>query len=248
MTTVDDSNDLENQKMILQAVQVLLERIFPLLIQQLLTQGKLDKERLNDLDYVRSIVFENSDLIESLKIGYIIDEDFINSAHEAIEADRKSVAIVLVATAIEHKLNAFYRSVLETYFGLSNKETTEAIRSSFHTKLGWLMTLVSGSPISEELNKKIKKVIELRNGFVHYKVTSYSQDDFDSENTGYDRLLQEVKRIGTENILELPNTLETFLREVEFEMDPNYKLAIAATEKMSEEFQSKTSAKKFDNE
>ncbi|VAW37663.1 hypothetical protein MNBD_CHLOROFLEXI01-2630 [hydrothermal vent metagenome] len=63
------------------------------------------------------------DIIDSLRVVTVIDDDFMQSAREAIEAGRISVAIVLIATTIEHKVNHFYRGILEFHGGLFNIES-----------------------------------------------------------------------------------------------------------------------------
>jgi hypothetical protein len=170
------------------------------------------------------------DVIDILRGSTRVDDQFIESAQEAVTANRPAVAVVLIATAIEHILNMFYREVLETKSDLSTEDTTNVLRSTFHTKLGWLMLLATKHNLSEELRRRIMQVTELRNAFVHYKAPIASLDDL--KQSGYDALVQQVEAIGLENMLRIPEQLETELETIMREMWPTYKTSQEITEAM----------------
>ncbi len=134
----------------------IVETFLPSIIEILLRRGKLDTNRLDDRNYIHDIIRQNPEIFESLTWTTAIDDQFLASAREAISANRPVVAIVLVATAIEHRVNFFYRNVLEVHTGLSKQEATEIIRSNINIKIGWLMSVVTGYELSNDLKSKIK--------------------------------------------------------------------------------------------
>jgi hypothetical protein len=157
-----------------------------------------------------------------------LDDQFLESAKEAAQLGRIPVAVVLVATAIEHRLNIFYRDVLEDYSGLSINETTEAIRSNAATKLGWLFHLVTSKEIPDELFRQIKQVFDLRNAFVHYKsiMVSWNEKEKSAE------LIEKVNEIGLQNILDLPDKVEEELATIAANLIPAYHKAYELAERL----------------
>jgi hypothetical protein len=128
-------------------IENIAQKVMPVLIYNLLQAGKLDRSRLSDRQYVWSVALGSDD--EDIEKGRtIIDKRFIEYAEKAIAAQDLEVAVVLIATVIEHRLNRFYVQALE--MSLSDSTISEILRNSIHAKLEWLMSLVSPRPIPED--------------------------------------------------------------------------------------------------
>ena len=192
------------------------------ILARLFLKQEIDETRTDDLEYVWSLVIQNLDSLEEIPfIRHRLDDEFLESAKEAAEAGRVSVVVVLVATVIEHRLNVFYRDILEDYSGLSINEATEAIRSNVSTKLGWLFHAITRDQISEDLAKQIKQVFDLRNAFVHFKSIMVPLGEKDKS----EELVKKVNDIGLENILNLPDKLDDELDEKVAKLLPAYEKA-----------------------
>ena len=195
--------------------------VLPYVIEELLLTGKLDKSRVNDLKYVSTVIQQNLDVVRNLRSSKRIDSEIMESAKDAAKLGRTMVVVILVATAIEHRLNKFFRDVLERRAGLSSDDATEAIRSNINTKLGWLLQLVARSGLPDPLYKRIKQIMDLRNAFVHYKSVRVKLNEKDKSQT----LIEQANAIGLDNILALPDELEAELASIIENLIPEYKMA-----------------------
>jgi hypothetical protein len=196
------------------AISRILERLF--------LDGKIDENRIHDLKYVWDVVIQNLDLLDNLPLQRErIDKQIMESAKDAAKLGRIPVVLILVATAIEHNLNIFYRDALENYSGLSSDEATEAIRSNASAKLGWLLHLVARDGISDPLLKRIKQIFDLRNAFVHYKAVIVPLNETDKAT----ELIEKVNNIGLDNILNTPDEVESELAAKILTLIPAYRKA-----------------------
>ena len=204
--------------------------ILPIILQDLIRQGHLDATRVNDTDYVRNMLHEHLDeLVHNINWVTGIDEGFMNSAREAVDADRLEVAIVLIAVTIEHRLNMFYRVALSEIGGFSLEDTTEVIRNSnARDKTGWLLKLVSKQEMDDQLKRQITDLMELRNQIIHFKAVPPA--DLDDIDTGSANVIQKRSReLDFKMLLDLPERLQQFLNAkmlvIQEELSPDYKLA-----------------------
>src|SRR6266508_302324 len=216
---------LEENPELAEAAERIAFRVMPSVIATLIMSGKIDKTRINELEYVLPIVLDNLDVIDEMQRSFRIDNQFMESAREAAKFHRIPVMVVLVATTIEHLLNMFYRDTLEDQFNMSAEEVTDVIRSNIHTKLGWLLKTVSDKGISGDLQKRVKKIMDLRNGFVHYKSIGTSMNEPDQ----IQRLINEANEIGEEIILSTPEALERELSAISAELFPEREMAKQVT-------------------
>ncbi|WP_035984512.1 hypothetical protein [Leptolyngbya sp. KIOST-1] len=199
-----------------------IEEIIAGIIARLFLSQKIDEARADDLNYVWILILKNLDLLKTMPAQRAqFDHDFLASAKEAAQSRRIPVAIVLVATTIEHRLNIFYQDILEDYSGLLSGAATEAIRSSTSAKLGWIFQLTTGKKLSKQILNQIKQVFDLRNAFVHFKAISVPLDEKDK----YEELLEKVNDIGMDNILDLPDKLERELSTIVHNLVPAYRKA-----------------------
>lgn len=198
----------------------LIDQLKPSLLQMLLLDEKLDRSRLSDISYVKAVLDENfEELIKEVEIRISLENDLLLSAKEAIQADRPEVAIILMATAIEHKLNEFLRDVLQVR--LPDEVITEAVRSNMPAKMGWLMILASEHNISDELRTKIQKITRLRNNIVHYKSVPksliYEKNPFATVNG--------IESLDRDSLLKILDDLEDELEIIRQNILPDYKLS-----------------------
>lgn len=159
--------------------KIMMEKFLPGLIRMLIVDGTLDASRLSEVDYIFSVVEANSELAAKLKYFVSIDDDFLESARDAIAANRPEVALVLIATVVEHQLNMFYREALSECNGqLDEDDITRVIKSSqLADKTGWLFKFVLEDELDNRLQNKLRNLAELRNQIVHYKAIPQSMDD-----------------------------------------------------------------------
>lgn len=196
----------------------LLKDILPSLLHTLMQQGKLDPDKLDDTLYVWTVVRNNEDAVKNLRASWRVDEDFMKSAQEAIVAERYAVAVVLIAIVIEHRINMFYRDVLENEANLSSETVKEILRSNMNTKLGWLLPLSTKKDLPIELRRSIRQIIDWRNAFIHYKAEMTLLDDLADH--PYMSLVQQAKDFGLENIMKIPDQLEEALNDIMYELWP----------------------------
>jgi len=235
---MDDIDKIfENNPELQEIAHKVVYGVMPGIIESLLLSNELDKTRVDDIEYVWSVVIENLDLIEFVHRSSRIDQEIIESAKDAANLGRICVTVILIATALEHSLNLFYRDVLQKRFELSSDDATEAIRSNLSTKLGWLLQIVTKSGLSAELCKRIRKIADLRNAFVHYKATPVSIDETDQLET----LINQVHSIGIDIILDTPSVLERELSTLHETLIPENALAVRIAEKMKEYSEEKLS-------
>jgi len=212
--------------------------VMPSIIESLLLSDKIDRNRTDDMEYIASVVLEHLDVVDSLQHSSRIDDQLIETAREAALAGKIPVVVILIATTLEHIINLFYRETLEKGFGLSSDEATEAIRSNFQTKLGWLMQIVSENGLSDELRKRVKQITDLRNAFVHYKAIGVSLNEPDSLET----LINQVNNIGIDIILNTPDELESELSKKYEALFPEIELSHQITEALALFIQQKYSS------
>jgi hypothetical protein len=212
------------------AEDIIYKSVFPAIVRTLIRQGKLDADKLQDEEYFKSTLAQYliDNEVEKLQVIIRLDSEFLKAAREAFEIGRETVGIVLLGTTIEQTLNTFYRYVLEEKELFSDEEITEVIRgSNINPKIGWLLALVSGYELDDELHKRICSLMELRNQIVHFKAAPSA--GFDCELTGsYNLIKQKIENLGISNLLALPSDLSKSLDEIlEYvyeQNDPNYKV------------------------
>lgn len=202
-------------------IQLILQVFLPAMIENLLRRGMLDRDRLSDLAYVHSVIKQNSEIILDSYSVTRIDDEFIESAQEALAQGRKLAALVLIATSIEHIINLFYRQVLETKLG--DDVITEVIRNSIHAKLGWISSLITTRQIPPQLVIRIKSLMDLRNTIVHYKAEPAHIDD--DKRGSYNFINYQINNIDFVELFALPSELETELDKIIEEMIPERKIA-----------------------
>lgn len=180
---------------------VTAKNFIPAMIRTLLEEGIIKNDQLNDLEYLRKIILDNKHLADEIEYSCELETDFIISAREALKKGNFSVFIVLISTAIEHKLNFFFLNSLA--MELSQDEIKEVLRNSVHTKTGWLFALVTGNPMPEKLKERIRQLFSVRNFIVHYKYSPNSEEMNLIRNQEY-----------LKNVMELPSEISVYLNDM----------------------------------
>ena len=212
--------------------------MMPHLIYSLLQSKVAEPDRILDVDYLQDLWISGAvtDAVYRVVPINILDKEFIDSAKEALDKDRKLAAIILIATAIEHRINVFYRLFLGAR--LPDHMITDIIRSSFHAKSNWLMILASEVEIPENLNKRLKLLIDTRNSIIHYKAIP----DWPKPASIQDSFEKQLQEVVSKNLLGLPDELQVFLDSVVDKNDPYRKMALDAWEAFKKEIRKRRQA------
>jgi hypothetical protein len=211
-------------------------------VEKLLHDGILERGRLADHEYVWSKVRTNSvSILEEMGVIAEPYADLVNFARTAIENGKREAAILLIATAIEQRLNVFYRYALIARNLLTNllteDEICDIIRSNLPPKTSWLLALISGHRLSDEIRTQITTVSEIRNQIVHFKAAP-SERLKDDLKGSHNLLRQRLEKIDYEGLLQLPERLSQELDEI-LELIhttnlPDYSLARNAVKMLTE--------------
>jgi hypothetical protein len=215
--------------------RIVKNRVFPVLIRALIAKKILDIDRLEEGDYILSTIKENTELIDDLRMIVSIDENFIESARDAIEMHRPEVAIVLITTVIEHQLNILYREALLEHDNLDDDSITEIIRNNtISDKTGWLFNLILRDEMDYDLKKELLKLAELRNQIVHYK--AFPQNIDDENNGSHNKIRIKIEELNFEEIFttltRLSRTLEEAFTNLRLNTDDDYKHAKKAIQSL----------------
>lgn len=143
---------------------------FPSLLRSAINSGLISTDRLSEADYIMSVMRDNIDLLfDDGAIHEDVNNDFLLSAHDAIDSNRLEVAVVLLATWVENRLNLFYsQALIEHEFGLNDSKKVIST-NNLDNKVGVLFTLVSKLEMDSDLRKRILSLADLRNQIVHNK-------------------------------------------------------------------------------
>jgi len=206
-----------------------------LVLREMVSRGLIDPGRIDEPEYLwPTILTHHNEIVPDIEMQVAIHDYFLDVAKYAIDTEQPAVAVVLVATAIEHILNLHYRDLL-TRKGLDEKEIKAVIRGcSMEAKTGWLMALVGLPPLANDLKKRIARVVELRNCVVHYKAQPTRLGAFEG---GWDRLKQRLDELDYDDLLDLPDDLEDVMSCALINTDRDLQLAVKVYQTAIEERQ-----------
>jgi HEPN domain-containing protein len=201
-------------------------KLLPGFVFRLLQLGRIDKERSGDPEYLWSVLLDDAnirDIAQEYEFVIRIDDQFLDMAKEAIDSNKHAVAVVLIATAVEHLVNIFYR-MLGDHKGLSPEVITQVIRThNIHTKISWLMSLTVQRELSQELKSRINNLIELRNALIHYKAIP-SRWIIGYEGS-YQKIIRALKNTDFGDLLALPHDLENAIVSILDDLFPERQVA-----------------------
>lgn len=205
------------------------EGFLPVLLLEMLRRGLIDLDRLHDPQYVLSVLRTHSGTV-LCDLTFMVEchHHFLEYAETAVEAGHLDIAVVMVATAVEHLLNMYYREILSLRH-LPPSQVREAIRTTnSRSKVGWLMSLTGHSRFCPELRKRIIGLVDLRNAIVHYKAEPAI---LDVSGGSHGRIRDSLQNLDAAGLLSIPAELDETLEAALDSQDCNRALAkqIAAT-------------------
>lgn len=200
----------------------LVEETFPALIEDLLNEGRLDAARLADKAHVAEVIKSISPRLEMVPVSVALHADFMTSAKAAAERGQNQVAVVLVATTIEHYLNYYLLENLRRMDAPTTRDVEALMKQTIPAKIGSIVTL-TGFRLPEGLMREVKEVFTLRNKLVHYQPKRLPLAAPDGN--GRDGLMSQVKGVDTARLVRLPGEIEEELDNALRKRWPNYALA-----------------------
>ena len=203
----------------------LREMMFPQILYSLLKTGDLDRERLDDYEYVWSIIDSHLDsmITNEMKVIVHLEGGFLEFARHAFVANKPEVAIVLVATAIEHTVNAFFRDLLDLQ-QIPEYLIVEILKNNnIRDKLGWLLFLLTRQEIRQGLRNRILHLFDVRNAIVHMKFRSRELGTIKSGELRYP--ISDVRDMDIDEVVSLVSDVEQELNNIHKAIDPDLRLA-----------------------
>lgn len=208
--------------------QNLLRDFLPLLVREMLSRNLINIERKEDSDYLWDVVLKHDYLTQEISFSIRIHDEFIQQSKISIKRKDYFVAIILLATAIEHILNLYFVERLHLQ-KISGSEIREVIRkTNLDAKTGWLLSIIGEIEIPQKLRQNIMKIVELRNSIVHYKPLLSTID----EKGVYGNLTNEIRKLNFDQFQKCPGELESLLQHELNKIDSNRILAAEITQKM----------------
>lgn len=148
--------------------------------------------------------------LKTFKLYVEIHQSFLKQAEQSWKKGDKQIAIVLLAVAIEHRLNHYARDAFSEK-GLKDLEITNIIRSvNTDNKLTWLMSLSGGKAMPDKIRCRIKRIFDIRNAIVHYKG---APSDIDKNNGSHSAIDKELKLLGRFSIHRTFRSIDSFLEK-----------------------------------
>lgn len=229
----DIKEELNDVKMKFENTEDLVKQFIPSILIQLLMHRNIDKEKISDSEYLWSKVKdERSNLASDIFYIVVFHEQFLEVAKKSLDEGKNEVAIVLIATAIEHVLNINYRQIMK-FRGFSDEDITKIIKNNnFEDKIGWLMSLIFEKDLGPELRKNINKIIEIRNAIIHYKASPFKLSDKIESITDSHSIIEKQIEILDFDILSIPDELDEALNALFIELNPELKLVTEMMEVM----------------
>ena len=165
--------------------------------------------------------------VEQMEWTVAIEQEFIDEAIVNWNKNKKLIAIVLYAAAIEQLVNQMYAVMLKAH-GLENDEIEKIVRSlNIEPKMSWLLKLVTKKEFPKALAKRLRIIFELRNSIVHYKGIRAHPDAKMDSYSKIENQLGQLKRFSLSRDFRL---LQQTLWKILLEKDPDFDLSIKASE------------------
>lgn len=208
-------------------IKEILHAAFPSLLRIAINSGLISTDRLSEANYIISVMRDNIDLIfDDWAIHDNVNNDFLLSAHDAIAANRLEIAVILLATWVENRLNLFYSEALIEHEFDFNDSKKVISTNNLDNKVGVLFTLVSKLEMDSNSRKTILSLADLRNQIVHNKAQpELANGKIASSHT---KIREQVKQINFAEIFEtvewLSKTLDDALINLVSDKD-DYKFA-----------------------
>lgn len=199
------------------------------MIRYLLDTRVISEEELEDNSVVRQKIEDNlPHLLTLVNVITVYRESFLKTANDLIDKDVPEVLVVLIATAVEHSIDMFYRELLF----LEEQVITEIVgKNSIGDKLGWLFQISTNyeHEFPDDLRREVISVFELRNSVVHFKALGEPLDD-----EGPQTLYRRLEALNIKRLLQLGEVVHQTLEAVLEDMLPSHRLSKSLFQAISE--------------
>ncbi len=148
----------------------------------LVREGVITRDHLNDKGKLLTLIQRNIKFgVKKMRVGVSLHESFLKFSKAAFVKRDRFVGIVLLAIAIENRLNETIRILAESK-GLDPKHVTCMLKVyRIDDKLTWAYEMFGGKPFPKKFRSVLTKIFNIRNQIVHYKSTEcHPDDDIDS--------------------------------------------------------------------
>lgn len=202
----------------------IFKAIIPGLIQELLANELLDRDRVNDKEYVMTTLLENCKKIKLPNIQVATYKTLRETLKCEIVAGREESAIIIAGVCIEHLLNHFYQDILPFKYDMNNKEVASALNSlKIEDKIGWFLNITTNNEVPNDLKGKIVSINKIRNKVVHYK--AIPEDLYIDGSGSYNEIKKKLESLNLEQLIKITVELEKFLDKILIENNDDYRLA-----------------------
>jgi hypothetical protein len=190
---------------------------------ELIERDLIDLDNSYNAEYLWERFAEHSAIVAQAPLYFLPDRSFLETATRSADKGQYAVAIVLIATEIEHAINSFYSIALRRK-GFSTKEVIRIIRSTNNEgKLTWLLKLTTEEEFGQETLREIRSVFEVRNAVVHFKGTPTTIANVVADNnSGWFSILSRLSKLDYDHLIELPIQLEDIFLSILRERFPVY--------------------------
>jgi hypothetical protein len=132
---------------------------------ELSLKGKSDEEAKADIaNYIRAILPTSEFLPIIDHTQYLLAE-----ARNSLRERKLEAAAFFYVTYIEHRLNNIVNELCSTRQLSQSVVRTIVKETNIRAKSSWLLTILGANPFSKTHAKVLQDLVEVRNGFVHYK-------------------------------------------------------------------------------
>lgn len=203
--------------------------MMPAITHSLIKQGILKAEHIAaGAGTIALIVYKNRKKALRKVVSQIeIEREFLDQAIENWRRNRKYLAIVLYAVAMEQFINQMY-AILLRHEGLEDREVADTIKQlNVEAKLSWFLKLVAKAEFPTALGKRIRAVFELRNAIIHFKAAPFRMDQDTDSQSKIDAGLARLRRLSISRDFRL---LEETMWKIAKAKDPDIESACKAAE------------------
>lgn len=200
--------------------ELLSATFVPVLIEVLIAEGKVSRNKLSDADYMYSVLRMNQCIIRRIigraRLLITIGEDVTETFNIPAAAGRRLSAVLFLATAVEHIVNYFYNEVLSRDM---EEDMAEIVTTPFAAKLGWVLLLLAPRTLPPDIVRDLETIIGLKNAVSHRKMMpngygSGNDEELDYKIRGLDLtdLLHLASRLHDTLIISAPVRRERVVR------------------------------------
>lgn len=187
--------------------ELLSATFVPVLIEVLIAEGKVSRNKLSDADYMYSVLRMNQCIIRRIigraRLLITIGEDVTETFNIPAAAGRRLSAVLFLATAVEHIVNYFYNEVL---YRDMEEDMAEIVTTPFAAKLGWVLLLLAPRTLPPDIVRDLETIIGLKNAVSHRKMMPNGYGSGNDEELDY-----KIRGLDLTDLLHLASRLHDTL-------------------------------------